>query len=319
MTSPNATDDIKPVTTATEDNIILPKNKDNIITDLYNIIIELKGNITILTTEIMDLKKDMKEVKQYINPIVPVVETPPVINNDPTPILPVEPTVVIFKKIKPKVIIKKVKEPEPEIIQEIITNVELEIEPEMVPQMVPEVVKEKPKYTYQERIQEITNNMENELIPYILGYGHPIHINIDMFFDRHIEYDQYFNNNKLGYERFIADMMIKEISKLDYDKRPIHFLKHKVALYNYEKNVWETHIYFGEELLKVITDVFYYIKKYTIDYIDFKNIPEIDDEDDQEIDDSDKETYTFIRQLLEIEIDNDIVMEEMLLILDINN
>jgi hypothetical protein len=98
-----------------------------------------------------------------------------------------------------------------------------EPEPKATPKSKPKVTpKVAPKAT-PEKKPEINDLINDELSPYILGLKSCIHTPINTFFERHIEYAEYFNITQWGYENFMADLIIKELNKLEYDKRPMHF------------------------------------------------------------------------------------------------
>jgi hypothetical protein len=91
-----------------------------------------------------------------------------------------------------------------------------------------------------------------------------------------------------------------------------------MALYDYDKKEWHTYHYFDEKVLKVISDIFGYIKKYTIDYMEFKYIDDEDEDDNMDLDDFNIEDENFMRRMLIVDIDAQNVVEEMLEILNIN-
>jgi hypothetical protein len=142
------------------------------------------------------------------------------------------------------------------------------------------------------------------------------HIPFNILFNNHIDYSDYFNKNKLGIPHFVATSFVTEIHKLEYEKRPIHFLKDNIAVCNYESkdNAWKYHPYTSQTLCNIIKELIISIKKYTIDYINFNKISlefdNIDDKTNNDIDDK-----TFMRRVVNYNISPGIVLGKIKLIL----
>jgi hypothetical protein len=177
-------------------------------------------------------------------------------------------------------------------------------------------IKESKKEVY--KIVCFPKKISEFLEDWLIHQTYSNHIPFNILFNNRIDYSDYFNKNKLGIPHFVATSFVTEIHKLEYEKRPIHFLKDQIAVCNYEckDNAWKYHPYTSQTLCNIIKELIISIKKYTIDYMNFNKISlefdNIDDKTNNDIDDK-----TFMRRVVNYNISPGIVLGKITKIFNI--